>query len=349
MVSVPEVFPRLLALLEGLAARPHEALAACGIGALSRLLLTAGHLFDERAWRPPSAPSPGRCDALFRISPRSPTSRPATRAAARWGVDARAAVWSVWWRAAREVTTRAATQRLLIQAAAELYFRHGARLDAEALGAVCGALEASAAHAAKINADVELRARLRRAGTLAIAATGLDVSTAPPDPPLTAMEVEARRAALAVLLHLHTAGAGSAGARNSPPNGASSASASASAPTRAKQTHAQASAARESESRLVALVLSVLDEFSELASGSGASLRPNLTLELDPSEAGIGAEAEMEASARARDELAARARRWRWTPSRRWRGSTRLRSGGTFASRFRPSCASSSASARRER
>ena len=168
-------------------------------------------------------------------------------------------------------------------------------------------VEASAAHAAKINADVELRARLRRAGTLAIAATGLDVSTAPPDPPLTAMEVEARRAALAVLLHLHTAGAGSAGARNSPPNGASSASASASAPTRAKQTHAQASAARESESRLVALVLSVLDEFSELASGSGASLRPNLTLELDPSEAGIGAEAEMEASARARDELAARA------------------------------------------
>ena len=193
---------------------------------------------------------------------------------------------------------------------------------------------------------MELRARLRRAGTLAIAATGLDVSTAPPDPPLTAMEVEARRAA--PRLHGTPRARVPTGARNSPPNGASSASASASAPTRAKQTHAQASAARESESRLVALVLSVLDEFSELASGSGASLRPNLTLELDPSEAGIGAEAEMEASARARDELAARA------PlavdalkalARFDEASFR----GTFASRFHPSCASSSASARRER
>ena len=307
VVSVPEVFPRLLALLEGLAARPHEALAACGIGALSRLLLTAGHLFDERAWRLAVGALAGTMRRTLPDLAALADLAPGDEGGGEVGVDARAAVWSVWWRAAREVTTRAATQRLLIQAAAELYFRHGARLDAEALGAVCGALEASAAHAAKINADVELRARLRRAGTLAIAATGLDVSTAPPDPPLTAMEVEARRAALAVLLHLHTAGAGSAGARNSPPNGASSASASASAPTRAKQTHAQASAARESESRLVALVLSVLDEFSELASGSGASLRPNLTLELDPSEAGIGAEAEMEASARARDELAARA------------------------------------------
>ena len=28
----------------------HEALAACGIGALSRLLLGAGHRFDENAW-----------------------------------------------------------------------------------------------------------------------------------------------------------------------------------------------------------------------------------------------------------------------------------------------------------
>ena len=85
VVSVPEVFPRLLALLEGLAARPHEALAACGIGALSRLLLTAGHLFDERAWRLAVGALAGTMRRLFRISPRSPTSRPATRAAARWG------------------------------------------------------------------------------------------------------------------------------------------------------------------------------------------------------------------------------------------------------------------------
>ena len=47
----PTVLPRFLRLLTGLAARPHEALAACGIGALSRLLLSAGHLFDAEAWQ----------------------------------------------------------------------------------------------------------------------------------------------------------------------------------------------------------------------------------------------------------------------------------------------------------
>ena len=43
--------PKFLALLSGLATKNHEALAACGIGALSRLLLGAGHAFDEDAWR----------------------------------------------------------------------------------------------------------------------------------------------------------------------------------------------------------------------------------------------------------------------------------------------------------
>ena len=45
-----ECKPRFLGLLSGLAARPHEALAACGIGALSRLVLSGGELFDAAAW-----------------------------------------------------------------------------------------------------------------------------------------------------------------------------------------------------------------------------------------------------------------------------------------------------------
>ena len=85
VVSVPEVFPRLLALLEGLAARPPRP-SPRAASALSVVCCSPRGISSTNArGDSPSAPSPGRCDALFRISPRSPTSRPATRAAARWG------------------------------------------------------------------------------------------------------------------------------------------------------------------------------------------------------------------------------------------------------------------------
>ena len=39
VTSTPDVFPRLLALLVSLSTRAHEPLAACGVGALSRLFI----------------------------------------------------------------------------------------------------------------------------------------------------------------------------------------------------------------------------------------------------------------------------------------------------------------------
>jgi brefeldin A-inhibited guanine nucleotide-exchange protein len=123
---------------------------------------------------------------------------------------------STWLRASREALVYAATQRLLIQAAAELYFRHCARLGSDGLATLISALEASATHAGDIDADAELCRRLCRATAAAAAAVAEQPSLAEasgssgsvrglPDPPLIAMEVEASQAALAVLLHLHTA------------------------------------------------------------------------------------------------------------------------------------------------
>ena len=60
---------------------------------------------------------------------------------------------STWLRMSREARVYAATQRLLVQAAAELYFRHGPRLGPEGLRLLSAALERSAEHAADIDAD----------------------------------------------------------------------------------------------------------------------------------------------------------------------------------------------------
>lgn len=322
VTQAPTVLPRFLTLLTSLAARPHEALAACGIGALSRLLLSAGHLFDADAWDL-------AVGALARVTRETLPDVRALVAGANdsyvdnatagngighdGGITAETAAAlllgchpSTWLRATREATALAVTQRLLVQATAELYFRHGDRLSGDSLDTLVGTLEVAASHAADVDADADLCRRLCRATAAAAAAVAEQPSLVDgsnpgggggrarflPDPPLITMEVEASQASLAVLLHLHTGGDGGT------------------AGTRSKAAEAAAA-----ERRLVALTLRVLTGFAALAAGrdEGDSTGVGGDVEVGGLTRGGGVSNERRSgghasvSTQARDELAARA------------------------------------------
>ena len=142
VTRTPDILPKFLALLSGLATKDHEALAACGIGALSRLLLGAGHGFDENAWTI-------AVDALADAMTKTPDVRGLVKENASGDVVSSASNGvavemtaemeasvvlgtypSAWLRASGTCACHASTQRLLVSAAAEAYFRHGRRMSA---------------------------------------------------------------------------------------------------------------------------------------------------------------------------------------------------------------------------
>ena len=326
--------PKFLALLSGLATKNHEALAACGIGALSRLLLGAGHAFDEDAWR---IAIDALAEAMTRTLPdvRSLVkddvsgdlvSNASNGVAVEMTAEMEAAVVlgthpGAWLRSSGECVCYASTQRLLVSAAAEAYFRHGRRMTAVSLfnpnhrTCVCairmtscfvsqalletltGALERCAAHSCAIDGDVELCRRLCRATAAAATAAAERPSLLEgvvksmgkgasfrflPDPPLVALEVEASQAALAVLLHLHTAGDVDTSSTGVTLKEGNEGTG---VTNDRAQSEAQAAAAASSRDRLASLTTRILRDFAKLASGEGGAL----------------------VSAQARDELNARA------------------------------------------
>ena len=179
-----------------------------------------------------------------------------------------------------------------MQATAEVYFRHGARLGERSVEAACAALEDVAGAAAVAGAALERREakaaarrreseKTRAAGGDERDATAMTASTpwTPSTPArcLLEVEVEASRAALAVLLHLHTAGASPdesprkaelRSAEEAPIGGGgggdlrASPSSALGGPSLDRQTAAQARVAAASEPRLVALIRSVLTGFA---------------------------------------------------------------------------------------
>ena len=179
----PDILPKFLALLSGLATKNHEALAACGIGALSRLLLGAGHMFDENAW---TIAIDALADAMNKTTPDvkglvkeyasgDVVSSASNGVKVEMTAEMEAAVVlgthpSAWLRASGTCACHASTQRLLVSAAAEAYFRHGRRMSAGRLETLTSALERCAAHAADVNGDAELCGRLARATAAAATA-----------------------------------------------------------------------------------------------------------------------------------------------------------------------------------
>jgi brefeldin A-inhibited guanine nucleotide-exchange protein len=309
-------------------------LAACGIGALSRLLLGAGHAFDEDAWR---IAIDALAEAMTRTLPdvRSLVkddvsgdlvSNASNGVAVEMTAEMEAAVVlgthpGAWLRSSGECVCYASTQRLLVSAAAEAYFRHGRRMTAVSLfnpnhrTCVCairmtscfvsqalletltGALERCAAHSCAIDGDVELCRRLCRATAAAATAAAERPSLLEgvvksmgkgasfrflPDPPLVALEVEASQAALAVLLHLHTAGDVDTSSTGVTLKEGNEGTG---VTNDRAQSEAQAAAAASSRDRLASLTTRILRDFAKLASGEGGAL----------------------VSAQARDELNARA------------------------------------------
>ena len=318
------VLPRLLDVFVALASAPRAELGQCGVGALSRLLLGAGHLFDDAAWgaatdavaRLAAATAPDAAGLIAAEEKAAEEEEEATKAnrsgseAGTAGTEGGAAVAAaVAARDAkrREVAAHASTQRLLVQATAEVYFRHGARLGERSVEAACATLEDVAGGAAVAGAALERREakaaarrreseKTRAAGGDERDATAMTASTpwTPSTPArcLLEVEVEASRAALAVLLHLHTAGASPdesprkaelRSAEEAPIGGgggggggdlrASPSSALGSSLDR--QTAAQARVAAASEPRLVALIRSVLTGFAAAcdAEATGAKAR----------------------------------------------------------------------------
>lgn len=311
----PDILPKFLALLSGLAVKNHEALAACGIGALSRLLLGAGHRFDENAW---TIAIDALADAMNKTAPDAkglvkenasgdmvPSASNGVKVEMTAEMEAAVVLGthpSAWLRASGTCACHASTQRLLVSAAAEAYFRHGRRMSAGRLETLTSALERCAAHAADVNGDGELCGRLARATAAAATAVaerpslldavgsygshgsgsgstgrggGVGAFRFLPDPPLVALEVEASQAALAVLLHLHTAGEEPGSASGGTKGVGDDAS----------QSDAQAAAAAASRHRLAGLAMRILRDFARLASGEGGD--------------GVGAQARDEINARA--------------------------------------------------
>ena len=297
VTQTPDILPKFLALLSGLATKDHEALAACGIGALSRLLLGAGHGFDENAW---TIAVDALADAMTKTTPDvrglvkenasgDVVSSASNGVAVEMTAEMEASVVlgtypSAWLRASGTCACHASTQRLLVSAAAEAYFRHGRRMSAGRLETLTRALERCAAHAADVNGDAELCGRLARATAAAATAVAERPSLLEgvasrgggsgsgatgggggggafrflPDPPLVALEVEASQAALAVLLHLHTAGEEPAASGGTKGGGDDK-----------SQSDAQAAAAASSRHRLAGLATRILRDFARLASDEG--------------------------------------------------------------------------------
>lgn len=171
------VLRKLTALLASLASRPHAELAACGVGAMHRLTGGAGSEFDWNAWR--VVVKGGLVDALLR-----------TTTSLRLFAHRDSAPLDI---APRAFQSKAATARLLTNALAETYFRHGDCLDFETLTCLVDALVSVAKHAKQAAGE---------------AGAGNNNTHRTDDSFMTclAVETEARRATLAVLLHLHASG-----------------------------------------------------------------------------------------------------------------------------------------------
>lgn len=187
--SVSPLLPRLLALLQQLALRPHEALSASGVAALSRLVVAAGPLFDASHWG-------AVVDALSTtLRDAAPPERVAALAAPA------APGGAAWLSAAAEARCAASTQLALLQAAGDVLLQHAADLPADAASRLTRSLADAHERARAVNADAALRAALRAAAAAAAAECGdappaLRLAALLPDPPLLALEVAAGSARL---------------------------------------------------------------------------------------------------------------------------------------------------------
>ena len=305
MTQSPDILPKFLALLSGLAVKNHEALAACGIGALSRLLLGAGHRFDENAW---TIAIDALADAMNKTAPDAkglvkenaasgdmvPSASNGVKVEMTAEMEAAVVLGthpSAWLRASGTCACHASTQRLLVSAAAEAYFRHGRRMSAGRLETLTRQRwndaprtpRTSTATASCADGWRGRRRRRRRRSPSARPSWTPSVHTGShgsgsgstgrgggvgafrflPDPPLVALEVEASQAALAVLLHLHTAGEEPGSASGGTKGVGDDAS----------QSDAQAAAAAASRHRLAGLAMRILRDFARLASGEGGEVR----------------------------------------------------------------------------
>ncbi len=151
------------------ASRPHAELAACGVGGMQRLTGGAGSEFDWNAWR--VVVKGGLVDALLR-----------TTTSLRLFAHRDSAPLDI---APRAFQSKAATARLLTNALAETYFRHGDCLDFETLTCLVDALVSVAKHAKQAAGE---------------AGAGNNNTHRTDDSFMTclAVETEARRATLAV-------------------------------------------------------------------------------------------------------------------------------------------------------
>tara|TARA_B110000977_G_scaffold151744_2_gene192641 strand:- start:10415 stop:16393 length:5979 start_codon:yes stop_codon:yes gene_type:complete len=165
-----QVLENFTNLLASLASRPHIELAACGVGALHRLLSGAGTLFDQKAWK---VVVKALVSALSNVAPDLTQMESASEAS----------VSNEAWRLAllERFTSKAATTKLLTQAAAETYFRHGHALDFETLKLLVDSMVSVSTRASELSVTTSMGQTQD-------------------------LEVETQRATLAVLLHLHARG-----------------------------------------------------------------------------------------------------------------------------------------------
>jgi len=192
--QVAPLLPRLLTLLTSLSLRQHDQLAACGVAALRRLAQSAGPLFSAEQWQQ----LVDAVDLTLVASQPHDVQRLADSSA----------TGAAWLAQASEWKSLVATQLLLVSAAEELAISHADDLSGVQLRQLLDALQSAHAGAARVNADVALRQRVRAAASTASQAAGpetpasIRLAAALPDPPLLMLEVQAGRAhvrALAVV------------------------------------------------------------------------------------------------------------------------------------------------------